>query len=220
MKYKQYDFGVQPTPLCEKGITKNWFVFLLLIACVGALAQQIIVKWPQAAEAADPVTLDINIPSTLYCAGYGTPCVEDPKDLVWEDNEMPEPEDGKSGLAYDITSYATKPTHEATITAIFRAMPDISTAEKADAYIRARRPKSPVTGKMVVEAAAKRKVDAKMVMALIQNDSSFGTAGLGARTNNPGNIANRDDGHTFTYPSWAAGVDGVARWLMKHKITQ
>jgi hypothetical protein len=71
---------------------------------------------------------------------------------------------------------------------------------------------------MVYRASEKYNVDPRLVMAIMQEDSGYGTQGLGARTMNPGNVANRDDGHTFTYPTWEDGVCGVARWLSKHKI--
>ena len=120
-------------------------------------------------------------------------------------------------VGYDLTRYATLPTHEATVKAIYDAMPEITDKFDADEYIKSKRPKSPVTGGMVERAANEYGVDMKLMLALMQNDSAFGTAGLGARTRNPGNIANRDDGHTHTYPSWEDGVRGVARWLAKNK---
>lgn len=118
---------------------------------------------------------------------------------------------------YDITRYATLPTHEATIAKIYASIPEIKDSLDADRWVHERAPSSPITGGMVVRASTEYNVDAKLLLALMANDSQLGTAGLGARTFNPGNIANRDDGHTFTYPSWEDGVRGVARWLAKHK---
>ena len=118
---------------------------------------------------------------------------------------------------YSIGRYATLPTHEATVKAIYDAMPEIKDKFGADEYIKSKRTTSPVRGGMVERASEEYGVDMKLVLALMQNDSAFGTAGLGARTHNPGNIANRDDGHTHDYGNWEDGVRGVARWLAKNK---
>lgn len=123
----------------------------------------------------------------------------------------------KTVAGYDIARYATLPTHEATVQAIYDAMPEIKDKFDAEAYIKSKRPNSPVRGGMVERASIEYGVDMKLMLALMQNDSAFGTAGLGARTHNPGNIANRDDGHTHDYGNWEDGVRGVARWLAKNK---
>jgi hypothetical protein len=113
---------------------------------------------------------------------------------------------------YNIRSYATNPSHESNVKRIY------GTVEVSDEYIQRTAKGSPVTVKMVLDSSSKYDVDAKMVMAIMQEDSQFGTVGVGARTNNPGNIANYDNGDTFAYKSWANGVEGVARWLSKHRV--
>lgn len=117
---------------------------------------------------------------------------------------------------YDIRRYATDPRHEELVEKIYNAMPGIKDAEDVDAYIAEKFGKSPVTGAMVVSASKKYGVDMRLGLAIMQQDSSFGTAGVGARTNNPGNIANYDNGSTFTYKTWQEGVNGVYRWLSRH----
>jgi hypothetical protein len=51
----------------------------------------------------------------------------------------------------------------------------------------------------------------------LEQDSSLGTAGKGARTFNPGNVGNTDSGATQNFGNWQSGVDAVASWLSRHK---
>ena len=53
----------------------------------------------------------------------------------------------------------------------------------------------------------------------MQNDSSFGTQGVGARTNNPGNVGNTGIAEQ-SYPTWQDGVNAVASWLDRHRVAQ
>jgi hypothetical protein len=48
--------------------------------------------------------------------------------------------------------------------------------------------KSPLTAKMVIDAATKHNVAISYIMAIMKNDSSYGTAGLAVTTHNPGNV--------------------------------
>jgi len=116
---------------------------------------------------------------------------------------------------YDLSSYATHPQHLQRLQAIYEAIPNIRSAQDAETYIRTRYPGSPVTGTMAWRAAEAYDVDVRLMLAVMEQDSSIGTAGIGARTNNPGNIGNTGS-DTRTYPSWQAGVDAVASWLDKH----
>jgi len=120
-------------------------------------------------------------------------------------------------MGFNIGRYATDPHHETKVAKIVSAVGNLSTSSQIETYIRGRFPKSPVTGTMVAASANKHGVPASMIIAMIQQDSSIGTAGLGARTNNPGNVGNDDEGNIRTYPSWSAGVDAVAAWLAKNR---
>jgi hypothetical protein len=120
---------------------------------------------------------------------------------------------------YDITPYATDPLHEEKIMNILSNMGVMDTVEKIDEYINGRYISSPVTGAMVMSAANAYNVDIRLLMAMMQQDSSFGTAGLAVRTLNPGNVGNDDDGNIRTYGSWQEGVTAVAEWLNRHRIT-
>lgn len=175
-------------------------------------------------EASDPYSFnpcdlkDVECPSVEYGDGrFATSSSNGIDGSVGEgaDSRIRKSTDSIGG--YEIANYATLPTHEATVKAIYDAMPEIKDKFDADKYIKSKRPNSPVRGGMVERASIEYGVDMKLMLALMQNDSAFGTAGLGSRTRNPGNIANRDDGHTHTYPSWEDGVRGVARWLANHK---
>ena len=118
---------------------------------------------------------------------------------------------------YDITVYATDPLHEEKIMNLLSKMPVMDTVEKIDAYIKGKYPSSPVTGDMVMSAALAYDVDVRLTMAIMEQDSRFGTAGLAVRTLNPGNVGNDDSGNTRTYDSWQEGVTAVAEWLSRHR---
>ncbi len=121
---------------------------------------------------------------------------------------------------YDITPYATDPLHEEKIMNILTKMGVMDTAEKIDNYIKGKYVSSPVTGEMVMSAASAYSVDARLMMAIMEQDSSFGTAGKAVRTLNPGNVGNDDSGNTRTYESWQEGVTAVAAWLSRHRTSQ
>ena len=128
---------------------------------------------------------------------------------------------GAESLAlYDITSYATDPLHEAKVGQILMAMGEMKTATDIDTYIQEKYPGSPVTGQMIVNAAVAEDVDARLMMAIMEQDSRFGTVGLAVSTTNPGNVGNDDAGNTRTYDSWQEGVNAVAEWLDRHRVTQ
>ena len=118
---------------------------------------------------------------------------------------------------YDITVYATDPLHEQKVMNILSKMGVMDTADKIDNYIKSKYLSSPVTGEMVMSAASAYLVDTRLLMAMMEQDSSFGTAGLAVRTLNPGNVGNDDSGNIRTYESWQAGVTAVAAWLSRHR---
>ncbi len=120
---------------------------------------------------------------------------------------------------YDIRSYATDPNHEKRIATIVGGIPPIASPFQADAYIRKVAPNSPVTGKDVLDAAAATGTPPALILAIMQQDSTFGTKGKAVRTLNPGNVGNTDSGATRTYPTWRDGVFAVAKNLQKRKIS-
>src|SRR3989344_9295955 len=118
---------------------------------------------------------------------------------------------------YDITIYATDPLHEEKIMNILSKMGVMDTIEKIDDYINRKYFSSPVTGEMIMSATSAYDVDARLMMAIIEQDSSFGTAGKAVRTLNPGNVGNNDSGNLRAYESWQEGVTAVAEWLNRHR---
>jgi hypothetical protein len=121
---------------------------------------------------------------------------------------------------YDITPYATDPLHEEKVMNILSNMGLMTTAEQIDDYIKGKYSSSPVTGAMVVSAAEAYTVDTRLLMAIMEQDSRFGTVGLAVSTLNPGNVGNDDDGNTRTYDSWQEGVTAVAEWLNRHRVSE
>lgn len=117
---------------------------------------------------------------------------------------------------YDISAYATDPLYEQKIKDIIDIMPSLVGAMDIDAYIQIIASGSPVTGDMVIKASSTYIVDMPLLLAIMQNDSSFGTAGVGARTNNPGNVGNTGT-EERSYPTWEEGVLAVAEWLNRHR---
>lgn len=126
---------------------------------------------------------------------------------------------GENIGGYDITSYATDPQHEQKVMSIYSSIPVISDAQSAQSVIDKLSPNSPITGKMVMDTAKKYGVDPSLMIALMQQDSSLGTAGLAVKTKNAGNVGNDDAGNTVTFSDWGQGVDAVGKWLSNHKST-
>lgn len=120
-------------------------------------------------------------------------------------------------LGYDISSYATDPLHEEKIADILNYIGEMDTIEKIDAYIKEESIGSPVTGYMVYNSAQKYNVDARLMLAIMELDSRFGTAGIAIETLNPGNVGNTEV-ETTTYDTWEDGVDAVALWLDDHRV--
>jgi hypothetical protein len=118
---------------------------------------------------------------------------------------------------FDISSYATDPTHEEKIASIVSNIGQFNSLPEVESYIRQVAPQSPVTADMIGKASEKYGVPWEILVAMMQQDSSLGTAGLGARTNNPGNVGNDDSGNIVRYPTWEAGVEAVASWLSRHR---
>lgn len=119
---------------------------------------------------------------------------------------------------YDIKSYATDPQHEKNVNAIYQKLPPFASAEDADKYIQSIAPGSPIKGADVLAAATKHGVDARLMLAIMQQDSSLGTKGKAVPTKNPGNVGNDDDGNIRNYGDWPQGIEAVALNLKKRKL--
>lgn len=119
---------------------------------------------------------------------------------------------------FNIGSYATDPNHERAVASLVQGMGQFKTLDDVQNYISKKYPNSPVTADMIGKASQKYGVPWEMLVAMMEQDSSLGTAGKGARTFNPGNVGNDDSGNIRNYGSWQAGVDAVADWLNKHRV--
>ncbi len=127
-----------------------------------------------------------------------------------------------SGSSYDILSYATDPNHENAVQNILNNIGQMTSVEDMDNYIQQVAPGSPVTGQMIANASEQFGVSWETQMAIMQQDSSFGTAGAGARSFNPGNVGNTETatstGQLVNFGDWQSGVNAVARNLAGRKV--
>ena len=117
---------------------------------------------------------------------------------------------------YDIESYAADPLHEEKIIDILSAMGPMVSMEAIDVYIDSEAIGSPITGQMILSAAQQYFVDARLMMAIMELDSRFGTVGVAIDTLNPGNVGNTGTA-VQSYGSWENGVSAVAEWLSHHR---
>jgi len=117
---------------------------------------------------------------------------------------------------YDISSYATDPLHEEKISSILGNIGKMLSPSDIDTYIGAKMIISPVTGEMIFNAAKKYGVDIRLIMAIIEQDSNYGTEGVAVRTYNPGNVGNTGSDEK-SFSSWSEGVEAVADWLARHR---
>ena len=119
--------------------------------------------------------------------------------------------------AYDISTYATDPLHEQKIANILQTMGAMSDSSQIDLYIDSKAISSPVTAMMILNAVQDYPVDIRLLMAIMELDSRFGTAGVAVDTMNPGNVGNTGAA-IRNYASWQEGVTAVAEWLSRHRI--
>jgi len=118
---------------------------------------------------------------------------------------------------FNIGRYATDPNHERAVASIVQNIGQFQSLNDVDSYIKRKYPNSPVTADMISKASEKYQVPWEMLVAMMEQDSSLGTAGKGARTFNPGNVGNDDAGNIRNYGNWQSGVDAVAKWLDKNR---
>ncbi|MCX6703345.1 MAG: hypothetical protein NTV02_01480 [Candidatus Zambryskibacteria bacterium] len=125
-------------------------------------------------------------------------------------------------VGYNIGTYATAPNHEKVVEQTYNQLTaqlnNNLTEANITSNLRRIAPRTPLTGAMILESSRKYGVNPILLMSMMQVDSSYGTAGKGAVTFNPGNVGNMDDGRTRTFTNWQQGVDAVADWLNRHRI--
>ena len=144
------------------------------------------------------------------------------KELSYKRGEVPDAPAASTKVieGVDISAYATDPGHEKKIKAIVESIPQMTDPVEIDEYIKSKAATSSVRGGMVKRAADAYGVSVRLMLAIMQNDSHFGTKGKGARTRNPGNYGNDDTGQMIHFKTWEAGVRAVAAWLADHKASQ
>ena len=126
------------------------------------------------------------------------------------------PENPTIALAmYDLSTYASDPLYLQKITDILSFMPVLDTPQALDAYIDSEAIGSPLNGQMILSAAQQYVIDTRVLVAILELESNFGTAGVAVSTLNPGNVGNTGSS-TRTYYSWQDGVAAVAYWLSRH----
>lgn len=122
---------------------------------------------------------------------------------------------------YDINSYATDPKHEKAVRSIYQSIPPMTTASRTgiDTYIQQYGKGSQIKGQDVLDAAKQYGVDPNLMIALMRQDSQFGTKGKAVGTRNPGNVGNTTEGGTQRFKTWRDGVFAVAQNLSKRKTS-
>ncbi len=143
----------------------------------------------------------------------------------------PNPNPSKVINGYDFSTYATDPNWGNAVKSILTKIPDLPTSSAssqlnvADAqasilqdYIKQIAPSSKLTGEMIVNSAKQYGVDPKTLTAILQQESQFGTTGLGAKTFNPGNVGNTDSGATKNMGDWQSGIDAVASNMAQRSV--
>lgn len=136
------------------------------------------------------------------------------KEVAYTATNLPTKVEQKAVIdGFDISKWATDPDHEVKIKNIYDKLPEINDSKSIDLYIKSKFPNSPITGDMVYTSSKKYNVPIKLIISIMQQDSGLGTKGLGAKTFNPGNVANNDSHNVQKYKSWNDGVNAVAKWL-------
>lgn len=151
---------------------------------------------------------------TVRTSAEGTDTQWDPTSKTW----IPVT-DVNSGIVsgFNIGRYATDPNHERAVASIVQGIGKFENLSDVQDYISKKYPNSPITTRMISNTSQKFGVPWEMLVAMMEQDSSLGTAGKGARTFNPGNVGNDDAGNIRNYGNWQAGVDAVGQWLSKNR---
>ncbi len=123
-----------------------------------------------------------------------------------------------SGASTGGKPYAKDPNYSTEVNGIYQALQKgmpVPNAPALDTYIQSHAKGSGVTGSMIMNAATTYGIDPTALASVLAQESDFGTAGAGAKTNNPGNVGNTDGGVTTSFPSIQKGVNAAAAELAK-----
>lgn len=116
------------------------------------------------------------------------------------------------GASNPIGAYAADPNYVQEISGLYNTVKQIGAANQADTldqYIKNNAGKAPVTGQMIINAAATYGIDPALLTTILLHESDFGTAGAAVNTMNPGNQGNTGTS-TKTFGSWQQGVMATA----------
>lgn len=129
-----------------------------------------------------------------------------------------------SGASLNMKPWASDPNYTAEVNTLYQQVQQsqpsgIPTAPGLDAFIKSMAKSSPITGAMIMNAAATYKIDPNALAAVIGHESDFGTSGTTTlQINNPAGITGSDGKYT-PFNSWTQGVNATAADLAKRIVT-
>lgn len=121
------------------------------------------------------------------------------------------------GSSNPVGAYAADPNYVTEVAGLYKTVSTLGVASSPDTlqqYIKNNAGNAPVTGQMILNAAATYGVDPALLTTILLHESDFGTAGAATKTNNPGNIGNTGTS-TQNFNSWQQGVNATAANIAK-----
>jgi len=158
------------------------------------------------------ITSAINYAAQNFQSLMGGQSSGDGSNTTTHPNSTVPVQNGNAVLGYDIGNYATNPNNVQQVAAIAQNIPQLTTPSQIQQYINQVAPNSPITGQMVYNASTSNGVDSRMMLAVMQNESQFGTQGQATTTYNPGNVGNTGTS-TSNLGNWQTGVNALAKNL-------
>lgn len=125
---------------------------------------------------------------------------------------------------YNFSGYATALDALTLMKKIYNSTPIFKSAQDIQNEInrvmsvknKAKPPKSPISGDMIMGSATKYGIDPRVLVTLLRKESGLGINML--TQNNPGNISNTDEGGRQHYATIEEGVDAAAREIVRRKV--
>lgn len=168
-------------------------------------------------------------------AGYPTGYLDHIQPTISEQRYLGVQPGGVGG--YDLSTWAKDPNYQSNVSVISQGIGPIGNSVDAQNYVSTFDASSPITGDMIMGAAATYGVDANILMAQMQQESMFGTSPVARQNNNVAGITwsqAYQDSHPGTtkgsarpaaeggnYVKFATLQDGInaqAELLSKNKI--
>jgi len=119
----------------------------------------------------------------------------------------------------DLTThkYATNPDHVKSISQIYEQVGEYTIEEMENEFKRLGSQLQYITEDLE-EILTHFDITPGEFIAVVRQDSGAGTTGAGAKTKNPGNIGNVDDGSTIQFGTWIEGSTAAIRNLAERKV--